>query len=183
MAEREATVISRCVDLSDAKLLSAVGSRTFADTFGHLYQRQDLELFLTQKHSVDCYRTLIANKDFAVWLATDAMKQPIGYAVAGPCGLPAPELEDNAGELTRLYVCEAARGEGLGKRLLDGALVWLEENFDEIYLSVYAHNHGAQRLYRRYGFEKVHDYFFMVGNHADPEFIMKRGALASGENM
>ena len=86
----------------------------------------------------------------------------------------APDMPDRSGELMRFYIDQRYRGAGLGGRLFEKALAWLHENFDHVYLSVYAENFGAQRFYERYGFEKVHEYHFMVGNHADPEFIMKR---------
>ena len=60
------------------------------------------------------------------------------------------------------------RGKGVGGRLIEPGLAWLEERFDHIYLSVYSENFAAQRLYARYGFEKVHEYLYKVGNQSDP---------------
>jgi len=59
-------------------------------------------------------------------------------------------------------------------RLLEHALAFLDATFDHHYLSVFSENLGAQRLYSRYGFEIFHEYHFMVGNHADEEFLMRR---------
>jgi RimJ/RimL family protein N-acetyltransferase len=39
---------------------------------------------------------------------------------------------------------------------------------------VWSENFGAQRLYARYGFTRVGDYFFPVGEHRDHEFILRR---------
>jgi ribosomal protein S18 acetylase RimI-like enzyme len=39
---------------------------------------------------------------------------------------------------------------------------------------VWSENFGAQRFYGRYGFEKVGEYGFRVGNTVDHEFILKR---------
>ncbi len=173
--------IAEITDPALAVTLADLGAATFSRTFGHLYKPEDVRLFLTEKHSAKTYRDLIIDNQSAVWLARDPGGEAVGYAVAGPCRLPAPDMPDNSGELLRLYVSEAARGAGLGQRLLGHVLAWLEARYDPIYLSVYSQNHGAQRLYKRYGFEKVHDYLFMVGNHADPEFIMKRKRQSSGE--
>ena len=38
-------------------------------------------------------------------------------------------------------------------------------------ISVYAENFGAHRFYQRYGFDKVADITFRVGDHLDPEFL------------
>jgi len=173
--------IAEITDPALAATMADLGAATFSKTFGHLYKPEDVRLFVTEKHSVETYRDLIVDTQSAVWLARDEAGAAIGYAVAGPCSLPAPDMPDNAGELSRLYVSEAARGAGLGQRLLAHVFAWLDARYDPIYLSVYSQNHDAQRLYKRYGFEKVHDYFFMVGNHADPEFIMKRIPQSSGK--
>jgi ribosomal protein S18 acetylase RimI-like enzyme len=82
-------------------------------------------------------------------------------------------MPENSGELSRLYLRKSAQGGGLGARLLETALEFLRDRFEHVYLSVYAENTVAQRLYGRYGFVKVHDYFYRVGDHLDPEWIMK----------
>ena len=104
-----------------------------------------------------------------------------GTAIAGPCSLPAPDMGANAGELARLYVLNEAQGAGLGRELLRGAMTYLEQRFSEIYLSVYAENFRAQKIYAALGFRKVHDYFYMVGNHADPEWIMRYAPSVSSD--
>ncbi|MHA7872639.1 MAG: GNAT family N-acetyltransferase [Hyphococcus sp.] len=158
----------------DAETFAAISAATFTQTFGHLYKPEDLNAFLTEKHSAAIYRRLLADERYGLWLARSAEGAVIGYAVAGPCDLPVPEMPANAGELMRLYLLKDHQGDGLGRRMLETALDWLEPRYDQLFLSVYAENFGAQRLYKRYGFEKVAEYDYMVGNHADPEFIFMR---------
>ncbi len=157
----------------DAETLARLGTETFCDTFGRLYAESDLSTFLKKNHSVGVYRDLLGDPDWRVWLAEDAAGEAIGYAVAGPCSLPVPGLPPHSGELARLYLKKDSKGTGLGARLLDGALDFLRLRFEHVYLSVYAENAVAQRLYTSRGFVKIHDYFYMVGEHADPEWIME----------
>lgn len=166
--------IVNTADPSLACVFAQIGQRSFTQTFGHLYQTEDLDHFLANSHSVDIYQSLLADPAHALWLAYNDDQKPVGYAVCGPCTLPVPDMPDHSGELARLYVLREAQGSGLGTRLLQICLSWLEDNFQHLFLSVYAENTGAQKLYRRHGFEKIHDYHYMVGNHADPEWIMKR---------
>ncbi len=157
----------------DAAALAAIGAETFVATFGDLYPAADLHDFLEKNHSVDLYCKLLANPEYALWLAEAGGGEPVGYAVAGPCSLPVPDLPENSGELMRLYLKKGAQGGGLGARMLETALEFLRDRFEHIYLGVYKENLTAQRLYERYGFVKVHDYIYMVGGHADPEWIME----------
>lgn len=161
-----------------ADALSALGVETFIQAFGHLYRSEDLNVFLAESHSAECYRQLIADPQCCVWTVKDVQKDVggalVAYAVARPCTLPVENMPVRSGELARLYLLKQYQGEGLGQWLLEVVLDWLESSFDHVYLSVYAENFGAMRLYERHGFEKISAYSFMVGNHADPEFIMKR---------
>lgn len=158
---------------AEAKIVSALGTTTFVETFGHLYKEEDLSAFLEKSHSERAYEALLNDSACAVWIA-EQDGAPAGYAVAGPCTLPVPDMPARAGELGRLYLLKDSQGSGLGGRMLAIALDWLEAHFEHVYLSVYAENYGAHRLYARHGFEKVCDYFYMVGEHADPEWIMER---------
>ena len=58
-----------------------------------------------------------------------------------------------------------------GYRSLDEAR---SRGADEMQLSVWSGNDGAQRFYARYGFAKVADIYFMVGKQADEEFLFAR---------
>jgi len=157
-----------------AEALEEIGRRTFIEAFGHLYSASDLEKFLTEKHSAVAYSAVLNDPASAVWVAYGDAGDLVGYLTAGPCALPVDNMPANAGELIRFYITKQSRGAGLGGRMLERALSWLHEHFDHVYLSVYSENIKAQRLYERHGFEKIQKYFFMVGEHADPEFIMKR---------
>lgn len=157
----------------DAPALATLGAETFSSTFGDLYAAADLRSFLEKNHSVEAYRALLSNPEYGLWIAEAEGGEAVGYAVAGPCGLPVPDLPENSGELLRLYLKKGAQGGGLGARMLETALEFLRDRFERIYLGVYKENLTAQRLYERYGFVKVHDYIYMVGDHADPEWIME----------
>ncbi len=166
--------IEVCTNPDAADALAALGAASFTEAFGHLYKRDDLEAFLRDNHAPERYRRLIADPQCRIWTAFAGDGALAAYAVARPCALPVKDMPPRAGELSRLYALRAFQGAGLGRRLLEAALAWLDRTFDHVYLSVYAENHGAMRLYRRYGFETIASYSFMVGDHADPEYLMKR---------
>jgi ribosomal protein S18 acetylase RimI-like enzyme len=164
----------RRADAADAARLAELGAVTFTETFGHLYQPKDLDAFLSGSRSPERYGRMLANARMGLWLALDR-GTPVGYAVVGPCKLPCENLEPTAGEVQELYVLSDYHGHQIGTRLLATALEWLAaERFAPLYVGVWSENLGAQRLYQRYGFEKVGEYGFPVGDHVDHEFILKR---------
>jgi ribosomal protein S18 acetylase RimI-like enzyme len=160
----------------DETRLSRIGAATFTETFGHLYKAEDLELFLARSHAPEAYRQILGDRGAAAWLLEDETAGVVGYASAGANTLPVDRPGVRDGELSRLYISAAHQGSGWGVALLETALAWLETNYADLYVSVYSENHGAQRLYRRYGFGFAKEYKYMVGNHADREFLFCRPA-------
>ncbi len=158
---------------ADAAALAEVGARTFTETFGHLYPPQDLAAFLAEGHTVEAAARVLADPQQAVWLAL-AGDAVVGYAHAGPSSIPNP-VAAGCAELKRLYLIKGWQSGGLGRRLMETALAWLEQRPEpDICIGVWSENHGAQRFYARFGFEKVGEYEFPVGSTRDQEFIFRR---------
>jgi ribosomal protein S18 acetylase RimI-like enzyme len=170
-----APVIRRAT-LEDADALGRIGRRTFVDTFGHLYPAEDLQAFLRESHEAGAYARYLADDRYALWLLEDD-GQAVGYALAGPCGLPHADVAPGDGELKRLYLLASHQGGGRGAALFEQALAWLERDGPrQLWISVWSENFGAQRFYRRYGFEHAGEYEFIVGTQHDREFIFRRRA-------
>jgi ribosomal protein S18 acetylase RimI-like enzyme len=166
----------RRAGLDDAPALATLGARTFIESFGQLYSAEDLQAFLEESHTAAAYERLLADPRYALWLA-EADGRAIGYAMAGPCGLPHAEVAPGDGELKRLYLLASAQGGGIGAGLFGQALEWLERDGPRtLWISVWSENYGAQRFYARYGFEHVGEYAFIVGQQRDREFIFRRTA-------
>ena len=158
----------------DAERLSRLGAETFTESFGHLYDPKDLAAFLKENHSIEDYACVLADPKWRAWIAETPEGEAIGYATVCPCNLPAPDLSENAGELKRFYFRKTHQGGGLGSKMLEEIFRWADRTFDQFYVSVWSGNDGGIRLYERFGFVKVHEYHFMVGEQADLEFIMMR---------
>lgn len=166
---------------SDAYALAAIGAETFVETFGHLYPPQDLRHFLAEAYDAERLRAELAGPEAAAWLA-NAGGETIGYAQAGACGLPHPEVTPECGELKRLYFRKAWQNRGLGQRLFAEAIAWLQRDGPrDVWIGVWSENLGAQRFYARQGFEKVGEYGFRVGRTVDHEFILRRRAEGFAE--
>ena len=163
----------------DADILSDLASRTFVETFGHLYPAQDLEFFLRDAYAPEKQAVILAHPDYAVWLLEED-GVAVGHAAAGPCGLPHDEVAPGDGELKRLYVRAGIQGGGIGRALMDAAMAWLlQDGPRTLWISVWSENFGAQRFYARYGFEFAGEYAFIVGAQRDREFMYRRLPLAA----
>ena len=163
----------RLATVDDAAALESVGRETFTETFGHLYPPKDLKAFLDNAHLAENYRAWIASEACGVWIA-EQDEEAVGYAVAGTCDLPHPEVTATCGELKRIYLLNRAQNGGAGTRLMTACFDWLARPGRRLWIGVWSENYGAQRLYGRHGFTKVGEYEFPVGEVRDREFILSR---------
>ncbi len=165
-------MIYRPATIDDAIALAKLGADTFVAAFGHLYRPEDLAAFLAEVHDPDAVAAEIAGDECTHCLVEE------GGGLVAFCKLRHPtkftEHSDARDpiELGQLYALPGFTGRGVGAQLMDWALgVARERGHDAVLLSVYAENFGAQRFYQRYGFAKIADITFKVGDHLDPEYL------------
>jgi ribosomal protein S18 acetylase RimI-like enzyme len=168
-------IILRPATPADAEALSTLARAAFIAKFGPLYSTENLTMFLEQALSTEAFAADLADPVREIHLA-ERGGSLVGFAkIAFACGFPDHVRGSRAMELKQLYTAPDATGGGIGAQLMDWAMARLaERGADEVQLSVYAHNEGGHRFYRRYGFEKVADITFRVGDHIDPEFLFAR---------
>jgi diamine N-acetyltransferase len=165
----------RAATTADLTALSALAIRAFVAKFGHLYSQANLAAFLAENLSETAFAADLADPSRKICLAERGGALVAFAKIAFVCGFPAHARGEKAMELKQLYTAPEAIGGGIGAALMDWAMAELTAHgADEVQLSVYAENFDAHRFYRRYGFEKIADITFRVGDHIDPEFLFAR---------
>ena len=165
----------RPATIDDAGAVARLATEAFVAKFGHLYRDQDLNVFLAQAMSERAFTADLQNPDRAIMLA-ERSGEPVAFAkVSYVCGFPEHARGQRPMELKQLYTAPTSTGGGLGTALMAWVLSDLTaRGADEIQLSVYAENVDAHRFYQRFGFEKVADITFQVGEHIDHDFLLAR---------
>lgn len=165
-------MILRPATLDDAPALARLGAETFIAAFGDLYTPEDLAAFLAQVHEPAAVAEEIAGTNCTHRLA-DADGELVAYCkLRYPSHYVSHSDAKNPIEIGQLYALPQHTGAGIGAQLMEWALdVARAGGHDAILLSVYSKNYGAQRFYQRYGFAKIADITFQVGDQLDPEFL------------
>ena len=168
-------LILRAATPADIPALSRLAISSFIAKFGVLYNAADLQTFLSESLSEAAVAAELANPARLYQLAEGATGL-LGYAKLGlSCGFPQHARGTLAMELKQLYTAPEATGQGIGGALMDWAMAqFAARGADEVHISVYSGNTGAHRFYERYGFAKVADITFKVGEQLDPEFLFAR---------
>ena len=166
------SVAFRTATTEDADGLAALGTRSFTETFGHLYIPADLALFL-ENHTPQAWRKDLADPECVVCVG-EADGEAVAYAKLLPPNVPIPITAPSI-EVRQFYVLSAWHGTGVAGEMMDWAVDEARRRgARHVYLSVFTNNERAQRFYRRHGFEEVGRQTFMVGTQADEDIVMRR---------
>ena len=170
------TVHYRPASPADAAALADLGKRAFCAAFAHLYTPADLAAFLSGEHTPAKVAKEIADPGMLVQLAADDDGTLLGFCkLTLQSSLAAHGTAKAPLELKQLYLDPARIGGGIGAALMEWTLdVARQRGADEIQLSVWSGNAGAQRFYARYGFTKIADITFCVGEQVDDECLFAR---------
>lgn len=161
---------------ADAAALAEFARDAFNAAFAHLYRPEDLAAFIAEWRTPERYLGYITDPATRVQLAE------VDGQLAAYCIVVRGVLLDDHPEphparpvfLNQLYCAGGMSGRGLGAALMDWAMAQAREwEADAVSLSVYSENFGAQRFYQRYGFAKVADTDFWVGQQRDAEFLFE----------
>lgn len=165
-------MIYRPATLADAPALANLGAETFVAAFGDLYTPQDLAAFLAEVHNAEAVAGEIAGESCTHRLVEDDSTLVAFCKLRYPTKFGDYTEAANPIELGQLYALPTHTGHGIGAALMEWAIGHARAgHHDAILLSVYAENFGAQRFYQRYGFAKIADITFKVGEQLDPELL------------
>ena len=158
---------------ADGAMLGGIARATFLETFGHLYKREDLEVFLLAGSDA-AYAAELAEPELEARFAMLG-DIPIGFAKISPLKLPAPTNGRKPWELRQLYVFKPWHGCGIADELTRWAADRARgRGAEDLWLSVFTENPRGRRFYARHGFIEVAPYHFQVGNQADEDILCRK---------
>jgi len=174
-SQREAPKLRRARP-EDVKAIAHLGAATFSATFGYSMPASDLQAYLQEAYSLSTVAHQLASPLIDVVVAVDEADQVIGFVqltqgTSDPC---VADLERPV-ELQRLYVDVNHHGGGVGRALVtEVEKLAKERGFKTFWLGVWEDNFKAQKAYQRFGFSKVGEHDFKMGECIQRDWIMMK---------
>ena len=138
---------------SDAQHLSEVANKSYEDAFAHILADNDLRKH-REKLSAHYFSEVVSQGD--IIFVAKIYDQIAGFIQFGPAHIPEVKIHEGDLELDKLYIDPDSQGRGVGRKLLEVALVDPQiAKAPEIYLLVWNQNDRAIKLYRSFKFEEV----------------------------
>jgi putative acetyltransferase len=112
---------------------------------------------------------LFQTKKSAYWVAEE------NGQLLGGCGIfPTPGLPEGCAELVKFYLSPHARGEGIGRLLMQvNNNTARSQGYDQLYLESFPQLEGAVSIYEKQGFEYLNAPLGNSGHHACTIWMVK----------
>jgi ribosomal protein S18 acetylase RimI-like enzyme len=158
---------------ADAPLLARLGPRLFEQTFGAANDPADMAAYLPTAFSIERVTEVLGDPQLATWIAEDAERASIGYAVLRRASTADGVIAARPAEVQRIYADQAWHGRGIGDALMracvDRARAW---HCDVLWLGVWEENPRAIAFYEKKGFRKVGRQTFLLGQDLQHDYVM-----------
>jgi diamine N-acetyltransferase len=157
----------------DASKLSALGARTFYDTFAEENTPENMDAHLKRSFSPEIQRNELSQPD-VIFLIAESENTFLGYAqlilnsqheaIQGTAPL----------EVRRIYAAQEYLGKGVGKELMKASIHEARQRgCDCVWLGVWEKNQRAIAFYEKWGFRKVGTHIFSVGEDPQSDYVME----------
>lgn len=155
----------------DAALIASLSRQTFYETFSAKNAAADMEKFLSEQFTRSALMAEVGAPGNTFLLA---------YVNGHPAGYARLREDENRAdadslEIARLYAVKNMIGKGVGKALMQACMnLAIAKQKRRIWLGVWEANEQAIRFYEAWGFEKVGEHDFILGNDVQRDWIMQR---------
>lgn len=153
--------------------LQWISEQTFVETFADKNNADDFAAYLKTAFDIKQIQEELSEPQSFFYFAMQA-KQILGYLKLNT-GAAQTELKtSNSLEIERIYVLQSAKGQKIGKSLLEKSFqVAALQKADFVWLGVWEKNTDAIGFYQKHGFEVFDKHVFMLGKDAQTDLLMR----------
>ncbi len=158
----------------DIELLSSIGARAFSQSFGAANTPENMAAYLAASFSPEKQASEMAEPG-AVFLIAENESEPVGFAHLREDPAPTCITGIHPVELSRIYMLEGWKGQGLGSQLMQACIDEARQRgADVLWLGVWEENPKAIAFYKKWGFSIVGTHAFQLGSEAQEDYLMQR---------
>jgi ribosomal protein S18 acetylase RimI-like enzyme len=159
--------------VTDATALSHLGAATFRETFDGTTSPENMRIYLSEAYSPEKQASEIVDPDNTVIVAETDEGELVGFAYVGIGEIIEGVSGPGVVELKRIYVANAWHGKGVAHSLMSAALdAGRARGAHTIWLGVWEHNARALGFYYKYGFKRVGEHPFVLGDDAQTDWVL-----------
>ncbi|MEE6698475.1 GNAT family N-acetyltransferase [Limosilactobacillus fermentum] len=162
-------------DPASMKVLQQLARETFKATFDANTPPGEMAAFLKEYYTTESMEAELTDPNTATYFFKNEGGEVVGFLkLSWKDAQTEPDYPD-AMELQRIYLRVKYQGHHLGRQIMDFAMQEAKKSgVPRVWLGVWEHNYPAQKIYGRYGFKRVSQHAFMVGDDPQTDFILMK---------
>jgi len=165
---------ARRAEPTDAPRLATLAERSFRATFGSLNTRENMDAHCVSAYGEAIQASEIANPRIETFVCDESVEL-VGYAQLRWGNAPPCLQATRPAEIQRIYVDQRWHGKGVAQVLMSQLLTAAARgNADQIWLGVWENNPRAMAFYQKFGFNKIGDHIFQLGDDPQHDWILCR---------
>lgn len=178
MTEHQAAITIRMATPADAEMLAELSAISFHQAFDGSSKQENVDDYVNAAFNPTQLAMELRDPQ-CIFMIAQSGEQSVGYFKLFAGEVPACVSEGwgdhNAIELVRLYVRQEFIAQKIGAALMQRALDEARaKGFTTIFLGVWEHNYRAQAFYHKWGFERVGEHIFQMGDDPQTDWWMAR---------
>ena len=171
---KEKALLIRYATMADAERLAELSATTFHQAFDGSSKQENVDGYVNT--ALNAAQLALELQDpNATFCFAELNEQLVGYFKLIEAEVPECVSDARAIELSRLYVREEFVAQKIGAALMQRALDEARaKGYPTIFLGVWEHNYRAQAFYHKWGFKRVGEHIFQMGDDAQTDWWMER---------
>jgi len=170
----EDNIILRLATEDDAGLIADLSRQTFLDTFAADNTVENMDKFMTRQFSREKLIDEVRQPWHVFFLAM-LNERPAGYVKMREGAVPLMLAGQSCIEIARIYSATEMIGKGVGKKLMQAAIDFAGRKQKKvIWLGVWERNQRAIDFYLKWGFEKIGEQTFLLGDDPQTDWLMMK---------
>ncbi len=172
--KKQLEVTFRQATVTDAETLAELSATTFHQAFDGSSKQKNIDDYVNKAFNSAQLLLELQDPDAVLWLA-ELNEQAVGFSKLIAGEVPDCIGDRRAIELSRLYVRQEFIAQKIGAALMQRALDEARrKGHQTIFLGVWEHNERAQAFYHKWGFARVGEHIFQMGDDAQTDWWMER---------
>lgn len=164
----------RHTTIADAESLAELSATTFHQAFDGSSKQENVDDYINTALK-PAQLALELQDSNATFCLAELNEQAVGYFKLIEDEVPKCVSDRKAIELSRLYVRQEFIAQKIGAALMQKALEEARaKGYTTIFLGVWEHNERAQAFYHKWGFQRVGEHIFQMGDDAQTDWWMER---------
>ena len=160
-------------NISDARMLSELGAKTFYATFAKDNTPENIRLYMERSFSTEIQLNELSRPDI-IFLIAELEDEPVGYVKLKMNSQDEAIKGIRVIEIERIYASQEYIGKGAGRELMKACINEARQrDCDSIWLGVWEKNRRAIDFYTKRGFREVGTHTFMLGDDPQRDFVME----------